>query len=290
MSVPQDPPAAWLVETWSVSLSGVLESLAGVRPKVVAARLTEAPRPAAEAAALEDLLWWEQPLTLEGHPSVWVGAPDQTWREIGIRVLRASGIDDAGEADARSTYLEVTSQALSGLASAIGGRVGKDVGCADGRELLDPPDAGIEGEIEIALEGASLPAVRVILSQDLVKSLEPAPKSQELAVAAAAAAAAPSAPSPPPPPPSAQPRTLDLLMEVEMPVSVSFGRAELPLKEVLKLTTGSIVELNRAVDEPVELIVNNCVIARGEVVVVEGNYGVRIKHIISPQERLRTLK
>ena len=61
------------------------------------------------------------------------------------------------------------------------------------------------------------------------------------------------------------------------------------LKDVIKLTTGSIVELNRSIVEPVEVIVNNCVIARGEVVVIEGNYGVRIQQIISRQERLRTL-
>jgi flagellar motor switch protein FliN/FliY len=85
-------------------------------------------------------------------------------------------------------------------------------------------------------------------------------------------------------------KTLDLLMDVEMPVSVSFGRAELPLKEVLKLATGSIVELNRSISEPVEVVVNNCVIARGEVVVIEGNYGIRINQIISRQDRLRTLK
>jgi flagellar motor switch protein FliN/FliY len=82
---------------------------------------------------------------------------------------------------------------------------------------------------------------------------------------------------------------IDLLLDVELPVAVSFGRAQIPLKDVIKLTTGSIVELNRSVSEPVEVIVNNCVIARGEVVVIEGNYGVRIEQIISPQERLRTL-
>ncbi len=49
------------------------------------------------------------------------------------------------------------------------------------------------------------------------------------------------------------------------------------------------MELNRAIGEPVEVIVNNCVIARGEVVVVEGNFGVRIQQVISRQERLRTL-
>jgi len=85
------------------------------------------------------------------------------------------------------------------------------------------------------------------------------------------------------------PKTLDLLMDVELPVSISFGRAQAPLKDVLKLSTGSIVELNRSIGEPVEVIVNNCVIARGEVVVIEGNFGVRIQQVISRQERLRTL-
>jgi flagellar motor switch protein FliN/FliY len=73
-----------------------------------------------------------------------------------------------------------------------------------------------------------------------------------------------------------------------MPVSVSFGRTQMPIKEVLKLTTGSIVELNRALTEPVEVIINDRVIARGEVVVVDGNYGVRILHIVSRQERFQS--
>jgi flagellar motor switch protein FliN len=85
-------------------------------------------------------------------------------------------------------------------------------------------------------------------------------------------------------------KTFDLLLDVELPISVSFGRAQLALKDVLKLTTGSIVELNRAITEPVEIIVNNCVIARGEVVVLDGNFGVRIQGVVSRQERLRTLQ
>jgi len=86
------------------------------------------------------------------------------------------------------------------------------------------------------------------------------------------------------------PRTFELLLDVDLPVSVSFGRAQVALKDVLKLTTGSIVELNRAIGDPVEVIVNNCVIARGEVVTIEGSFGVRIHQVISRQERLRTLK
>lgn len=87
-----------------------------------------------------------------------------------------------------------------------------------------------------------------------------------------------------------EPNPLELVMEVELAVSVSFGRAELALKDVMKLTTGSIVELNRGLTDPVEVIVNNCVIARGEVVVIDGNYGVRIQEIVSRDKRMGTLR
>ena len=83
-------------------------------------------------------------------------------------------------------------------------------------------------------------------------------------------------------------RTFDLLLEVALPVSVSFGKTNLQIREVLKLNTGSIVELDRLVTDPVEVIVNDCVIARGEVVVVDGNYGVRISQLASREDRLRS--
>ena len=118
----------------------------------------------------------------------------------------------------------------------------------------------------------------------LIAALEPglpaaSPESNppQALAASAATGAAPS-------------KTLDLLLDVDLPVSVSFGRTRIPIKEILKLTTGSIVELNRAVSEPVEVIVNNCIVARGEVVVIEGNYGVRIHQIMSRQDRLRSLR
>jgi flagellar motor switch protein FliN/FliY len=79
---------------------------------------------------------------------------------------------------------------------------------------------------------------------------------------------------------------MSVLLDVQLPVSISFGRTYMPLKEVMKLTSGSAVELDRKPDDAVEVIVNNCVIARGEVVVVEGNYGVRITEIISREQRM----
>jgi len=275
----QEPSSAgWILENFSGALARVLESLTGAPPQISFRLAEEPPR---RTAAVSDTLWWEQPLSLEGQPAVWVGAPGTTWRQIGAQVLHASGIESPTDADARSTFLEVLAQSFARLATSLGDRLGKEVSCEGGHEIPEAPETGVRGEIELTLEGAPLPTLEVISGEHLLRALAPAFVGQELAVT-----------GPPGPPAQADPspRTLDLLMEVELPVSVSFGRAELPLKDVLKLTTGSIVELNRTVEEPVELIVNNCVIARGEVVVVDGNYGVRIQQIISPQERLRTLK
>jgi len=82
---------------------------------------------------------------------------------------------------------------------------------------------------------------------------------------------------------------LDLLLDIELPVMVRMGQTEMPLGELLKLTPGSILELNRAADAPVELLVNGKQIAKGEVVVVDGNFAFRITEIESTDTRIRSL-
>ena len=73
---------------------------------------------------------------------------------------------------------------------------------------------------------------------------------------------------------------LDLVMDVELNVTLRFGQRQLPLREVLDLTSGSVVELDRQVDEPVELILDGRVVARGEAVIIDGNYGMRITQVL----------
>jgi flagellar motor switch protein FliN len=82
---------------------------------------------------------------------------------------------------------------------------------------------------------------------------------------------------------------IDLLLDVELPVSVSFGNSEMLLKDVLKLGAGSVIELDKSVNDPVTIIVNHKPIARGEVVMVDGNYGVRILEVESTADRIRSL-
>jgi flagellar motor switch protein FliN/FliY len=82
---------------------------------------------------------------------------------------------------------------------------------------------------------------------------------------------------------------LPLLMDVQLPVSIRFGETEMILEEVIKLGVGSVIELNSAVDEPVELVVNGHILARGEVVTVDSYYGIRITEITSVSERIKSL-
>lgn len=79
---------------------------------------------------------------------------------------------------------------------------------------------------------------------------------------------------------------MDKFLELELPLSVVLGRCVMPLEEVLKLTSGSVVELDSKVTDKVEVLVQSKVVARGEVVSVNGNYGVRITEILPAQQRV----
>jgi len=79
-----------------------------------------------------------------------------------------------------------------------------------------------------------------------------------------------------------------VLLEVDLDLSVSFGQTKLLLEDVLTLASGSIVELNRSANDPVDVLVNNSIVARGEVVVVDGNYGIRVTEVVSRKERIRS--
>lgn len=75
---------------------------------------------------------------------------------------------------------------------------------------------------------------------------------------------------------------LNLVMDVELNVTLRFGQRKLTLREVLELTSGSVIELDRQVEEPVELLLDGKVIARGEAVVIDGNYGLRVTEVPRP--------
>lgn len=146
--------------------------------------------------------------------------------------------------------------------------------------------------------------LRLYFTSEMARSLAPAITSAENAAKAAAQAGedtrsmspshsggSGSAPAFDPFGASAEnlPRGIDIILDIPLQVSVELGRKEMLIKDVLELTTGSIVELERVAGEPVDLLVNGRLVARGEVVVIDDNFGLRLTEIVSPEERLNSL-
>ena len=82
---------------------------------------------------------------------------------------------------------------------------------------------------------------------------------------------------------------IDLIMDIPVKLTVELGRTKMTIKELLRLTQGSVVALDGLAGEPLDILINDYLIAQGEVVVVNDKYGVRITDIITPSERMRRL-
>jgi flagellar motor switch protein FliN len=92
------------------------------------------------------------------------------------------------------------------------------------------------------------------------------------------------------PPQHSEPSNLDMLLDIPLQVTVELGRTKRIVKEILEISPGSIIELDKLAGEPVDILVNNKLIAVGEVVVIDDNFGVRITDILSTMDRISKLR
>jgi flagellar motor switch protein FliN/FliY len=83
---------------------------------------------------------------------------------------------------------------------------------------------------------------------------------------------------------------IDMILDIPVQLTVELGRTKIAIKNLLQLAQGSVVELDGLAGEPMDVLVNGCLIAQGEVVVVNDKFGIRLTDIITPSERLRKLK
>jgi flagellar motor switch protein FliN len=217
-----------------------------------------------------------QPVTLAAH-----GDAPKSSRSLhdalevpGARLLVAADSEDvaaflaearvieAGQADA-----EMVGELWSGILSSVAARLGGKAGAA-------PPSGPIGAPCALQLGSARL---RMALQVEQAESERAVP-----------------APAPAPPVPGHEaPRmagNFDLLLEVELDASVRFGSREMELKELLELGPGDVVELDRHVADPVDLIVGDRIVARGEVVLVNGNFGLRVTEVAEPVRRLESIR
>lgn len=201
------------------------------------------------------LIWGSTALSVDPAATALAGAPDTTWHAFGQAYETATG--EAAEND-----FAILNGAILKAAQE---RFGAAASCEPTLPAEAPESAGPHARIAIQFGGQPL-ELTMALSQELIDALGGAPPAEK-------------------PLPKANPlNAVDRLLHIEVPVSVALGRAHMRMRDVLSLTSGSIVELEQELGDKVEVRVNDCVIARGEMVAVEGNYGVRIIELVRSGE------
>jgi flagellar motor switch protein FliN/FliY len=241
--------------------------MSGRTPSIAAA--------AAELSELEQLgpgAWMCRRLVRDPGSALWLYVPDETRHVVDNALSAAAGLADTVEVEARETWCSVVDQALTQFASTLSRASGADLAPETSHGL--PPEEGVLAwTVAIRLDGHTAVRLGVGLSRSLcVKTVGAVQNSVGGSHSDI--------------PPKVSVAGFERVLEVELPVVVSFGRTYMPLRDVLKLTAGSTIELDRLVNEPVEVVVNNCVIARGEVVVIDGHYGILITSIVDRNDRL----
>ena len=254
-------------EVWAKSFAQVISQIAGSGCEVDS--LAQAPAEAAET----DLYF--------------SGATAGTLRgELGLRISRAHALALAQTflQEARTAEAEFSSDHSEAILELLRQVSGHAVTSLKAKW----------GEVQIRIESGSRPSWTEAGSAWMQASAAAAvPFAIEMQLSAALAAALrPSAEPAAAPAPTSTPSyvpvdsgsesSLDRVRNVELEVTLRFGGRRMQLREILELTPGSVVELDREVHEPVELLLDGHLIARGEVVLVEGNYGLRVTHVTPP--------
>jgi flagellar motor switch protein FliN len=266
-SPPADPGA--YMQAWAESFAQVLSQIAGA--PVLCVALVEAP--AEMAAAVEGDLWMVCTASgaLRGEASFRVPAGSA------VRLAqRFMSEPEDGETPLTGEHGEAVVELLRQVAGFVA-------------TALKPRWGEVQFHLDRASGAPSWPPSSTFWLRPGDES--PAPLLIELQLSAALMAGLRADPSAPPadanaaPAPAASPEKkgsqLELLMDVELAMTLRFGGRRLPLREILEFSPGTVVELDRQVDEPVDLLLDGRLVARGEVVVVDGNYGLRVTEVVA---------
>lgn len=258
------PDTKTLIDALATNLSESLGAMTGVAVRAM---------PAVGPATVE----WQVPVQVGGTAigTVWIGLGQAGATQLVAAILGDPSL--VGDADIVDTLKELVGQATS--AHVRGAGKGLTLTVEEPGPATTPllPDA----QHFDLIVGTGEP-IRVIGWGRTVAGLVPDPPR-------------PSMPAAPPPAPMAAmasppPRNLDVVLDIELPITVRFGETQMTLESLARLGPGSMIDLARSPDDPVDLLVNGRLVARGQVVVVSGCYGVRVNEVVSPADRLRSLE
>jgi flagellar motor switch protein FliN/FliY len=256
-------------EQWAEEFARAVEMFTGERP-ALSYKPAEKNQAEEWEAKRAEFHWWQQETEDPNKFKAWVGAEEGGWSALG-------GEPGDGN-DPKELYQEMLSQANQGAAAVLSSSFINPVKFGNGSVNAPPSLASLRlGEISIVFREKTLPALVIALEATAAKILdgpEPAKQAADSEDGEPAAAQAAQRTS-----------MLDRLMDLQLPVSILLGQTVLPIREALKITSGSLIELDRQLGDYVEVMIHGTVVARGEIVAVRGNYGVRIKEVISRKDR-----
>lgn len=270
----------WLMSVWTNALADAVASMTSRRPAVTW-------QPESNSGVIEsEPVWQEVSFNIvSAGPAGWLGASVADSRGLGALLLIEAGVDDADESLQEDTYSEVVNQAFSVLARALTERLGKEVLA---KPLAPAPQAPSQeiGRFSVVITHDDTPAIRSLLcfNQSFVAALEAAlgaPVEQPADSRAEQRNAAID---------NTEPKgILALLLKIDLSVRIALARTLLPVSDVLRLTTGAIVELHQPIEDPAELIVNDHLLARGRIVVIGGSYGFEVTDLLDRGQMVRLL-
>jgi len=287
ISVPADPQTAQLLQIWVECLRGVLNQVAGFSVAVDSSSAVEVAL--AEKSLVRMVISASK--ALQGDMAILTSEPGAL---VLAQILVTDPPDPSGafDKDRRDAFEELVRQVLGQVASSLKKFAGGEVDVKpSGSEVPSWTGASSSG-IRITSENFDPIQVTLMLSPELIKSIQA--RLSATAVAPSQNAGASPAPTTSvgelaAPAPDQRTSNLELLLDVKLDATIRFGRKQMFLREILDLHPGTAVALDRQVEEPVELLVGGRVVAQGDVVIVDGNYGIRITEILSPQQRIASL-
>jgi len=185
--------------------------------------------------------------------------------------------------DQKAGWKELLRETVDAAAGELLARTGKKC------QVTTLEEIAAESQVSHAFQLRSGDRAWTILVRDELRAAG-APAKKEASAAAPSQAGAREARSDAAGQSSVLPPGLELLLDVELEASLRFGAREMPLGEILDLGPGDVVELDRHVSDPVDLIVGDKIVARGEVVLVNGNFGLRVTEVAAPKKRLESVR
>jgi len=281
--VPRSPKLQEYIQVWAASVGRVLQQVAGT-PHTSQELSAEATQAQVETLREHGIcVRFEAAQHLSGEQGFVLSKGDAV-RLAQLLLAEPQSAQAALSDDYRDALGELFRQFAGTAAVAVKGLAGGEVSFKWSaiERLHDEP------AVRVGLQWSSATLEPFTIVVEISPALATAFDPVSLPAALSPMPAVPDGrPSPPAP---AQDPKLELLMDVELDVALRFGERQISLHDILDLNAGSVVELDQRIQDPVQLLVGGKVIARGEVVVVEGNYGLRVMEILSPQERIESLR